>query len=56
MINPQYWRNTKRISTVPRSCSVCSVGIPERKGAWQLAKDLFYALKNRTGYDKNLLC
>ncbi len=28
-------------------------GITERKGAWQLAKDRFCALKNGTGYAKS---
>ena len=39
MTNPQCWTNSRRTSTVPRSCSACSTGIPERKGAWQLAKE-----------------
>lgn len=53
MTNPQCWTNSRRTSTVPRSCSACSTGIPERKGAWQLAKDWLCALKNGTGYAKS---
>lgn len=53
MTNPQCWTNSRRTSTVPLSCSACSTGIPERKGAWQLAKDRFCALKNGMRYTKS---